>query len=95
MLLRTEVIAKKYAQALLAIYADRMDQECFESLLGLERFFKGNKKLSIYLSLPTITDDVKEKALNKMFEAFSICDLMKKLVRTLLLHRRLSLSSLQ
>jgi F-type H+-transporting ATPase subunit delta len=91
MRLKVEGIAKKYAQALLNIHFENMNQRCFNSLVALEDFFSNNKEVSICLSIPTISNDMKEYILEKIFEKLNICNTIKILVNPLLQHRRIEM----
>ena len=91
MLLKREVIAKKYAQALLSLYYEKFDNQSLADLLTLEKFFKKNKKISVYLSIPTISESSKQKALETMLDHFEAGNLIKKIAFALLKHRRIEL----
>jgi ATP synthase F1 delta subunit len=93
MRLKDEFIAKKYAQALLNLYENILDDRCFKSLLTLDYFFKANKHISVYLSIPTITTHIKEQVLSHLFEKLHTCKTIKLLVKPLVEHRRLEIFS--
>lgn len=86
-----EIIAKKYAQALLNLYFDVIKPECFDTLIVLNEFFKKNERFIRYLCIPTIPDSIKEKMLEKVFESLMVCSTVKQLVAPLMKQRRIEL----
>ncbi len=93
--MKTDVddIAKKYAQAYFNMYAHLLDQRCVDVLIDLDNFFKENRRIFLYLSIPTIAENVKEHVLNELFRVFNICDNIKAIVYLLLRHKRIELFS--
>ena len=93
MLLATDIIAKKYAKALLNLYLDTLSEKCFESILKLEQFFKKkqSKRLLRYLCIPTLSQEMKEVILSRLFEAQKTCPTIKRLVQPLFQHRRIEI----
>lgn len=86
-----DVVAKRYAKALLNLYYILLNQRCFTSMLNLEAFFKKNKQLIVYLTIPTLSDEVKIDVMEKIFQRLGTCKTIMRLVRALLRHRRIEL----
>lgn len=91
MLLKKEVIAKKYAQALLSLYYQDADEKNILDLMIIEDFFKKNKKISVFLSIPGIAELDKEKALEKILTLLNADTAIKKMAHSLLKKRRIEL----
>ncbi|MBX9831194.1 ATP synthase F1 subunit delta [Candidatus Babeliales bacterium] len=91
MILKSEALAKKYAQALMNLYQDLLDDRCYQSLLVLEAFFKKHKYVCVYLDIPTISDEFKELMLKKILETLNICKTIVRLIKPLLKHRRIEM----
>lgn len=86
-----QIIAKKYATALLNLYFDIMKPECLDTLLALNDFFKNNQLFMHYLCIPTIPDHIKATMLEKVFKKLNVCNTVKMLISPLLKQRRISL----
>ncbi|QQR48976.1 ATP synthase F1 subunit delta [bacterium] len=91
MIVKSESLAKKYAEALMNLYQDLLDDRCYQSLLVLESFFKKHKYICVYLDIPTISDEVKELMLKKILETLNICKTIVRLIKPLLKHRRIEM----
>lgn len=82
------VIAKKYAQAFLNVYADQMTYDDFFNVCSAAEFFSENKKLLFFLSWPVVATTTKEEALYKILAQCKLSGPFKKLVAILVLHKR-------
>lgn len=91
MFLRWEKIAKTYAIAFLNVCEKTITEEDIQSLLRLNIFFKKEKRLLAYLSIPSITDETKLAVLEKVCHAFKVKNLIHKLLVTLLEHKKIDL----
>ncbi len=86
-----ELIAKKYARALLNLYFHDIKPDCFTTLIDLSTFFKNNRRVIRYLCIPTIPDSIKGQMLDKVFESLKVCLTIKKLIAPLMQQRRIEL----
>ncbi len=91
MIAKTEIIAKKYALALLNLYSKQIGNICFESLRELNNFFKKNKKILMYLNIPSLPDDVKKQVLEGILQKLNTCNTISIVAHTLLKQRRINL----
>ena len=89
MMVTVDEISKKYAQAFLNLYYEKLDDRCIQAFVALDSFFKSNKKVAVYLNMPTIPGAVKREALTRMFSSLDICNNIKILINVLLEHRRI------
>jgi ATP synthase F1 delta subunit len=96
MIVQQEALAKKYAEAILNLYFDSLNEECIENFATLERFIRCNKKFLAYLSVAAIDIKEREKMLVEMVERISsrlsiFCYTIKRIVLVLLKHKRIEL----
>ncbi|MFH1831538.1 MAG: ATP synthase F1 subunit delta [bacterium] len=91
MILQTEVIAKKYASALLNLYLNKMDKACFDNLEKLRFFFKTNKAISMYLNLSSIPDNIRENSFEKILHSLKIDATSCILARALFKQKRIEI----
>lgn len=91
MKLKKDVLAKKYALAFLNTYYETIGDKCFESLLALRDFFKKNKKILMYLNIPSIPEEKKSDALDQILNALKTCNTINILARTLFKQRRIGI----
>ena len=91
MFLRWEKIAKTYAIAFLNIYEKNITEANLQSLLALVAFLKKEKKILVYLSIPSIPDETKLEALEKICHFFKVKDLVHRLLVVLLEHKRIEI----
>ena len=96
MIVYREIIAKKYAVALLNLYFDSLSEECMSEFMALEAFFRKNKEFLAYLNVATLDMKSREKMINlvlyKVFSHLSICcKTVKRLIILLLKHKRIDI----
>ncbi|MCK4650798.1 F0F1 ATP synthase subunit delta [Candidatus Babeliales bacterium] len=85
------VIAKKYAIAFLNLYFDRISDKDIETICSLVQFLKLNKKLCIFLCIPSLSESVKKKVLIRVAEKFDLFEPLKKMMFVLLIHKRIEI----
>ncbi|MFA6527010.1 MAG: F0F1 ATP synthase subunit delta [Candidatus Babeliales bacterium] len=91
MLLRRQILARKYAQAFINLNRDKLSPRSFSHLQALKDFCKLNKKFFIFLSISSIPYESKKKALDRMAKALKIEPFTQRLLDALLKKRRIHL----
>jgi ATP synthase F1 delta subunit len=85
---KIEILARKYAHAFLNCFGSQINRETFNTLCTLETFFRSNKKILYFLSLSSLTPEVKKRYLHELFNQFNVAHLCDPLLHTLLLTKR-------
>jgi len=86
-----ELISRKYAQAFLNIYIEKISLENFKSIKKLSEFLNNHKKIMFYFDIPNINNENKTYILNEILKNFNLLEVLKSLIELLLKHKRLYL----
>ncbi len=85
------VVAKRYAQAFLAIFGDQMREKDLAGLDALEDFLARNKHVLSFFMISQIDDTVKVKALSTLLQSHNLDTLLAPLSVLLIKNRRVFL----
>lgn len=94
MLLRRQIVAKKYAQAFINLHKNKITPHSLSHLQALENFCRTNKKFFIFLSISSIPYQSKKRALDRMAKALKLEPLTQQLLIVLLQKKRIHLLNL-
>ncbi|MFH1644363.1 MAG: ATP synthase F1 subunit delta [bacterium] len=86
-----DVIAKKYAEAFVNLNLEDISLDYLNKIIALGDFFKRNRYAYVYLHIPTISNKVKIKALDRIANFFDLQEKMKRLMYVLLDSDRISI----
>ncbi len=90
MIIIQQTIAQKYASAFLNVYDAHFTNQTVDSLRQLQQFLRNNKIIFAYLSIPSINEDAKQTAVEKITTRFEI-PFLTNIVILLLKHKRITL----
>lgn len=84
------LVARKYAQAFMAVAGDTFNEHEFRCSRELKRFLRKNRALLFHFGVPLVTKDIVEQALDLLYRDFKTCAaLFKQLTRLLIKHHRI------
>lgn len=86
-----DLLAKKYACAFLNLYHTQLSDWYFDNLMSLGVFLKNNSWIFVYLSIPTVDYEIKQKVIHRVGESLQFCHHTSILINTLLKHNRIEL----
>lgn len=82
-------LSRKYAQAFINIFIDKLSFDTLDNLNNFIVFLKENRKFSFYLSLSTIDNNIKHDILSKVIENMGLPKEFNKLTKLLLKDKRI------
>lgn len=85
---RYSALARKYAQAFLNLFMDRLSIDDCLSLVKLKYFFKSHKQALFFLSLHHISLELKMRFIDEIIVKFNLKQEFRKLFEVLLEHNR-------
>lgn len=91
MLLKNDIVAKKYAKAFLNIYFDAIVPETIETFIRLAAFFKRKKGVLYYLTVPRLDDAQRQQLLARFFADCMAIPAVQRLASVLLQQHRIEL----
>ncbi len=84
-------LAKKYATAFLNLYLAFLKEEHIAQFAAIANFLRKQKTFYVALQIPTVPMSTKERALNRIIEAFNLGRLTRRLMFVLLHHGRIEI----
>lgn len=94
MLITSEIIAKKYAIALLNVTKEDISETMLRQLELFAIFLKKQKSVLAYLALPTLSSTAKQNLVEKITKHFGLEALLTRLIFLLMSKRRIYLLGL-
>jgi F-type H+-transporting ATPase subunit delta len=91
MIIQQEKLAKKYAQAFVNLYHDRLTKQSLPRLNMLYDFCKTNKKFFTLINLSSLDDETKKSALNHIAQILKLEPFILHMLHVLLEHKRIHL----
>lgn len=83
-----EILARKYGTAFIAVFADSLTYDDIVNIASMADFLSKNKRISFFLTLPALKDEVKEEGLDFLCQKFKVVPSIHKLMTMLLAHKR-------
>ncbi len=84
----SEITAKKYARAFLNLFESETTEELLKNVTGLLEFLHKHPETTIYLELPSITDQRKSEFINALVAKFCLDKHIHDLAHILRIERR-------
>lgn len=84
-------LCEKYAQAYLNLFEDKLSLADAENFMRAYQFLHGHHKITFFLKLSALSDEIKIKHLKLLCDKFSLPESVDDLIQLLLVHRRSSL----
>lgn len=94
MLITSEIIAKKYAIALLNTSKENLSEKMVQQLDHFADLLKRNKSIIAYLTLPTLSSSAKQMLVQKITTHFNLDALLAKMIVHLINKKRIYLLGL-
>ncbi|MFC1894653.1 ATP synthase F1 subunit delta [Candidatus Dependentiae bacterium] len=91
MQVRINLIAKKYALAFLNNFFGQLSDEDIDKLIYLQNFLKKNKLFYVYLRIPSLSGDIKQKAIDRLIKSFDLGEPSLRLIVLLLKEGRIEI----
>ena len=91
MLIKKEILAKKYARAFLRHAYDTITPATLAHIQACAEYLFNEKLIYAYLAIPTIPAATKAKALSALHKKFSLPASLNQLTTVLLAHKRIDL----
>jgi len=82
------LIPKKYAQAFLNVFMDKIDLETYKNLLSLSSTLSNHKEIKTFLKLPQLAAEKKEKFLRSLASIFELPSCFNSLISLLVSYKR-------
>jgi ATP synthase F1 delta subunit len=81
-------VAKRYAQAFLNIYKQKLSDSIMRSVQEAALFLEKHSDILVFLQLSVINDSAKKHMLQELIKQFGLAQLLEPLVDLLLKHKR-------
>ncbi|MCF7799747.1 ATP synthase F1 subunit delta [Candidatus Babeliales bacterium] len=91
MQVEASIIAKRYATAFLNLYINELTENDVLTISKLANFLMENRQFYVYLSIPSISYLIKQKALNRVAQELNLNKSLKKLMFVVLDHGRIDI----